>query len=211
MSDVSSNVSDLSYLSDFDNECQSYSYDLSNGSPINTKNFTIFHYNINSITANGRLEQLSDICSVLHLDVLIITESKLDDTIPTNMITIPGYHDPLRRDRNRNGGGVLIYIAENLIFNHRENLQVQDYEHIWVDVKTKNANFAINALYRPPNETSVSHNEFLSTANIILEQLSNYNATQKVIASDLNFGNCYCKSPVLEPKLLDAAAADPGL
>ena len=130
MSDVSSNVSDLSYLSDFDNECQSYSYDLSNGSPINTNNFTIIHYNINSITANGRLEQLSDICSVLHLDVLIITESKLDDTIPTNMITIPGYHEPLRRDRNRNGGGVLIYIAENLIFNHRENLQVQDYEHI---------------------------------------------------------------------------------
>ena len=31
---------------------------------------------------------------------------------------------------------------------------------------------------------------------------------RKIIISDLNFGNCYCKYPVLEPKLLDAAAAD---
>ena len=37
-------------------------------------------------------------------------------TIPTNLITIPGYHEPVRRDRYnnvRNGGGVLIYITEN--------------------------------------------------------------------------------------------------
>ena len=68
LSDVSSNVSDMSYLSDLDNDCQSYNYDLSNGSPIDTNNFTIVHYNINSITAPGRLDQLSDICSVLKLD-----------------------------------------------------------------------------------------------------------------------------------------------
>ena len=78
LSDVGSNVSDLSYISDFDDECQSLNYDLSNGSPINNNNFNLVHFNINSITADGRLDQLSDICTVLNLDVLIITESKLD-------------------------------------------------------------------------------------------------------------------------------------
>ena len=120
-SDISSNVSDLSYISDFDNDIQSYNYDLSNGSPIDINNFNIVHFNINSITAIDRLDQLSDICSILNLDVLVITESKLDNTIPTSMITLPGYHDPLRRDRNRHGGGVLIYIAEHLIFNQKEH------------------------------------------------------------------------------------------
>ena len=115
MSDVSSDVSDLSYLSDLDNECQSFDYDLANGSPINTENFNIVHYNINSITATGRLDQLFDICSILNLDVLILTESKLDNTIPNNL-TLSGFHEPLRTDRNRHGGGVLIYIAEHLIF-----------------------------------------------------------------------------------------------
>ena len=150
LSDVSSNVSDMSYLSDLDNECLSYNYDLSNGSPIDTNNFTIVHYNINSITAPGRLDQLSDISSVLKLDILVLTESKLDDTIPSNLITLPGYHEPLRRDRNRHGGGVLVYISENLIFNHQKHLQSENYEHIWVDIKSGNAKFALNALYLPP-------------------------------------------------------------
>ena len=41
--------------------------------------------------AQDRLEQLSAICKLLNIDVLIITESKLDDNIPTNLINIPGY------------------------------------------------------------------------------------------------------------------------
>ena len=134
-SDVCSNLSDTSYLSDIDiDDCQSINFDLSNGSPINVNNFNIVHFNINSITAEDRLNQLSDICQTLNLSVLVITESKLDDTIPTNLITIPGYHEPVRRDRNingRNGGGVLIYIAEYLVFQHQTELQSDIYEHIW--------------------------------------------------------------------------------
>ena len=98
MSDLSSNISDISYLSDLDDEPQSINYDLSNGSPINIDNFNIVHYNINSITAPGRLDQLSDVCSILKLDILILTETKLDNTIPSNLITIPGYNEPIRRE-----------------------------------------------------------------------------------------------------------------
>ena len=58
-SDVSSNISDFSYLSEIDDECQSFNFDLSHGSPIDNNNFNIAHYNINSITADHRLEQLS--------------------------------------------------------------------------------------------------------------------------------------------------------
>ena len=211
LSDVSSNISDLSYISDLDDECQSFNFDLSNGSPINVNNFNIAHYNINSITADNRLDQLSDICNTLNLAILVITESKLDANIPNNLITIPGYHEPVRRDRStngRNGGGVLIYIAEFLVFQHKTDLQCPLYEHIWVDVKYKNMTFAINALYRPPNETNLCHSQFLDTCNNILYKLDNYSSTHKIITSDLNFGNCYCKYPLLTPKPLDAFAPD---
>ena len=60
---------------------------------------TIFQ-NFNSITVEYRLDQLSDVCNTLNLAVLVITESKLDETIPSNLITIPGYHEPVVRDRN---------------------------------------------------------------------------------------------------------------
>ena len=72
----------------------------------------------------------------------------------------------------------------------------------------RNETYVINSLYRPPNETNESHIKFLNTASDILQKLSNYNSSQKLIASDLNFGNCYCKFPTLEHKPLDSAASD---
>ena len=147
--------------------------------------------------APDRLEQLSSVSKISKINVLVITESKLDQTIPTNLITIPGYHEPLRHDRpvnGRNGGGVLVYIAENLVFNHKIDLQSDHFEHIWVDVKSKTFTFAINALYRPPSATAADHEMFLTTAQSILHKLSDYSlATHKVITSDLNFGNCFAK------------------
>ena len=73
----------------------------------------------------------------------------------------------------------------------------------------KNTTFAINAFYRPPNESPADHQQFLQTAEIILSQLNSYDkAEYKIIASDLNFGNCYCKNPILNPKPLDSTAPD---
>ena len=212
MSDLLSECSDISYLSDLDFEWNSINFDYSNGSPLDKENFKVIHYNINSILAPDRLEQLSDICQLLHINVLILTESKLDQTIPNNLITLPGYHEPLRRDREingRHGGGVLVYIADNLVFKQKQELQSQNFEHIWVDVKLKNKLFAINALYRPPNQSAADHELFLTTAEYLLDNLKDYTSTNKIIASDLNFGNCYCKNPVLSPKPLDSTA--PGL
>ena len=132
---------------------------------------------------------LSDICNTLNLAVLVITESKLDETIPINLLTIPGYHEPVRRDRNRNGGGVLIYIAEYLVFQQISNLQSPLYEHIWMNINSINVTFSINALCRPPSETTESRTEFLQTCTDILKNLDNHTATYKIITSDLILQN----------------------
>ena len=61
MSDCSSECSDASQLSDLEDECKSLNFDISNGSPIDPENFNVVHYNINSIFASDRLEQLADV------------------------------------------------------------------------------------------------------------------------------------------------------
>ena len=97
---------------------------------------------------SNRLEQFSEVCRILNINVLVITESKLDQTIPNNLITIPGYFEPIRRDRminGRNGGGVLIYIADNLVYKQKVELQADNFEHIWVDIKLRNKTFSVNA------------------------------------------------------------------
>ena len=61
ISDLLSECSDTSHISDFDEEFHSLNIDISNGPPIDIDNFIIVHYNINSILATDRIEQLSDI------------------------------------------------------------------------------------------------------------------------------------------------------
>ena len=215
ISDVLSECSDTSNISDFDEDSHSLNIDISNGAPIDIENFSIVHYNINSILATDRIEQLTDICKTLRIDVLILSESKIDQTIPNNLIMIPGYHEPLRHDRHingRHGGGVSMYIAEYLPFQHRPEFQSDEYEHLWADIRINGQIFAINGIYRPPNESPENHRHFLETAEIILNQLSNYDkAKYKILSGDLNYGNCYCKVPILNPKPLDSTALDPAL
>ena len=43
------------------------------------------------------------------LDVLALNETRLSDTLDNNCVQIRGY-DIIRRDRNRNVGGVCLYI-----------------------------------------------------------------------------------------------------
>ena len=97
ISDTWSNLSDTSYQS-IDFETFSQNYNFENGSPFDTNNFIVVHYNINSNTADGRLEELTDICKVLKVGALVFTESKLDQTIPDNIILIDGFHEPRRKE-----------------------------------------------------------------------------------------------------------------
>ena len=176
ISDALSVCSDISYLSDYDLdlelESQSINFDLSNGNPLDKNTFNVVHYNIDSIMAEGRVEQLTKICRILPISVLVITETKLDETIPINFIQITGFHEPVRRDRlknGRNGGGVLVYIADNLIFEQKVQFQVDHFEHVWVDVKVREKVITINALYRPPNQTALDHELFLTLRKIYLK------------------------------------------
>ena len=166
------------------------------------------HYNINSITAPGRLETFESVAKTLNPSYLIINESKLDETIPTNLICLSQFHEPIRRDRTRQGGGCLVYISNKLTFKQQTELQSDFFEHLWVDVRVKSRVYSINSLYRPPNEDAESHTLFLREVENVLLSMSKHKSDNFILASDLNFGNIYCKFPALSPKPLDNTAPE---
>ena len=67
--------------------------------------------NINSLS--NKFDQLKYIIGD-SLDVLIILETKLDGSFPENQFLISGYCKPYRLDRNKFGGGIIIYVKENI-------------------------------------------------------------------------------------------------
>ena len=197
VSDLFSNVSDVSYMSDIDRP-NSIQYDLDNGSPLGKNKFKIVHFNIDSITANGKIEALSEVCNTLNVSVLVLTETHLDETIPNNIVSLSGFHEAIRHDRGVNGrygGGCMVYIKQCFTFKHHQSKQSKFYENLWVDVKSKGKTISINCLYRPPIETAETHQHFLNVTEDILTNLASHEADLKVVTSDLNFGNCYSLSP----------------
>ena len=75
------------------------------------KKLIIGHININSI--RNKFEILKSMLSEV-LDVLMITETKLDDSFPEQQFHIEGFNIPFRLDRNRHGGGLLLYVRNNI-------------------------------------------------------------------------------------------------
>ena len=80
----------------------------------NINRLIIGQLNINSL--RNKFDSLRSIIKG-NVDILIITESKLDDTFPNTQFLIDGYAPPFRIDRSMNGGGVIIYVREDIPSN----------------------------------------------------------------------------------------------
>ena len=64
----------------------------------------IGNVNINSLPAT--FDQIKEII-LKNVDILVITETNLDDTFPLGQFYVEGFTVPYRLDRNGNGGGVM--------------------------------------------------------------------------------------------------------
>ena len=69
----------------------------------------IENLNINSFPV--KFAQLQKIV-FKYVDILILTETKLDDSFPTYQFMVDGFSMPYQQDKNRNGGGIMIYIRD---------------------------------------------------------------------------------------------------
>ena len=77
----------------------------------NMKNVIIGQLNINSL--RNKFYDLAELIPG-NLDILVITETKLNDTFPEKQFYISGYKKPYRLDRNEHGGGIMIYVREDI-------------------------------------------------------------------------------------------------
>ena len=85
------------------------------------------HLNINSVLP--KIDEFRHIARLTNAAVIRISESKLDDSMPTSKIQINEY-DLLRCDRNRHGGGVACYIRNDLSYNVKSYFP-KDIENIF--------------------------------------------------------------------------------
>ena len=78
----------------------------------NNLNRLIFaHININS--RGNKFDILASYVK-RNADVIMISETKLDDTFLVDLFVLEGFSKTLRIDRNKNGGGILLFVCEDI-------------------------------------------------------------------------------------------------
>ena len=86
----------------------------------------IFHLNTRSI--RNKTEYINYIVDDYH--ILCFSETHLDDSVDSASLQFQGFDSPLRKDRSRNGGGVMIYMSNLLKYTRRHDLESQRLETI---------------------------------------------------------------------------------
>ena len=79
----------------------------------NPNRIIIAHLNINSIRKKN--EMLKEVIGN-EIDVLLISETKLDDTFPLSQFILEGFTPPYGLDRMKHGGGLMLFIREDIPF-----------------------------------------------------------------------------------------------
>ena len=100
----------------------------------NLNKLIIAHLNVNSLRNKFELlkEQIQD-----NTDILMISETKTDASFPIGQFLLNGYLTPFRLDRNAHGGGILLYVREDIppkLLLVQENL----IEGFFVEINLRN-------------------------------------------------------------------------
>ena len=67
-------------------------------------------------------------------DIILLQETKLNETILNSELFPPGYSILNRRDRNEHGGGVLIAASENIIALPCPDLNTDISDCVWINM-----------------------------------------------------------------------------
>ena len=117
----------------------------------NANKVIIGNLNINSI--RNKFEQLKE--TVLkYIDILVVTETKLDETFLESLFLMDGFSKPYRLDRNKNGGGVMIFIRDTISSKILEkHIFPNDVESIFVELNFRKCKWLLCGTYHPPSQS----------------------------------------------------------
>ena len=138
--------------------------------------------NINFQGIVGKVPQLTNVIQSTKPDVIIGTETWIDSSVKTVELFPPQY-TVYRKDRNRNGGGVLIAISNSLSSNEVPELSIDGCELIWAKIKMKGRkHLLVGSYYRPHTKDEASLDKFATACQ---RAIATHNMT--IIGGDLNF------------------------
>ena len=130
--------------------------------------------NLNVASLPNKIDELRTIVKN-NIDILVLTETKLNNSNPTSQFLIDGFSVPYRQDRNRHGGGILIYVREDIpskiltkhsfpdiIFNSEDPLG--PIEGMFIEINLRKIKWLLFGTYHRPRQNDLYYFDKVSNA-----------------------------------------------
>ena len=100
----------------------------------------------------------------------ITNRCRTDDTFPVGQLCIDGYSTPYCLNKTSHGGGILLYIREDIPSKMLKFDQVQNnFEVFFVEINLRKEKWLLSHSYNPNRKSIVNHEKNISTG---LDQVS---------------------------------------
>ncbi len=161
---------------------------------VRSTDFDILYYNCRSLLP--KIDLLRAVCETTHPDVVCVVETWLNSDILNSELYVPNY-SVLRLDRNRHGGGVALFIQNNISYVPILT-DIPNLEFLLVSLTRHQLHLNIGVFYRPPSSSHIifdtltdallsSHQSILSNLIILGDFNVNFVPTHHLYSHLFNF------------------------
>ena len=126
----------------------------------------IGHLNINFI--RYKIEFLKELIGN-NIDILLVSETKLNETFPTSQFLMDEFQVPLSLDRNGGGGGLLLFYRDHIPCKKIKLDFNPEIEVIVVEINMKKRKWVLIGFYNPHKDKIRDHLDSIGT---LLNELS---------------------------------------
>ena len=154
----------------------------------------VSHSNVRSLCPHDRTLKVDEIKTVLcnkrKCDIVCLSETWLDETVPDSHVQIDGFQlhrrDRTRRGLRRESGGVAIYARDDLPVRRRKDLEHDDLEIVIIEAMSDKKRILIGCCYRAPGANAESANSFIDNIQRVLNNIYANKPESFIILGDFN-------------------------
>ena len=116
----------------------------------NLNRTVLAHLNKNSL--GNKFDILADQVTG-NVDVMVISETKIDDSFPGSQFKIPGYSSPFHLVRDQNCGGTLVFVCEDITAKFL-SFEDKPIEALSVDLNFRKKKWLLSSSFNSKKATS---------------------------------------------------------
>ena len=150
--------------------------------------FSFCTINCRSVLSNpNKIDHIKVLAETYAYSVIALTETWLDNTIEDHRIEISGYN-VIRKDRNSHGGGVALYIKNELATKFLDYLSDDVFESLWIMIKLKGKNviFSVHYCAQDISENADRATSYLNYLENCIDGIADLQPTVKIMTGDFN-------------------------